>query len=232
MHSRAPRFSIKSFDRILLQRYFTMPQQNKLASTDISAPSTTIPEQNPLPQTFQDGLPLPKLIVFDLDYTLWPFWSDTHLSPPLKPTPSALKVKDRHGEAFGFFPEVGGVLDAIKSKGILIGVASRTDRGDLAREMLRLLRIPGPGDAEGQGKKAREFFDQLEIYPGSKVTHFKKLHAATGLPYSEMLFFDDESRNRDTEKLGVTMKLVRDGVTRNEVDLGIQRWREQNMRFK
>lgn len=32
------------------------------------------------------------MIVFDLDYTLWPFWVDTHVSPPFKGTPSGLVV--------------------------------------------------------------------------------------------------------------------------------------------
>jgi magnesium-dependent phosphatase 1 len=80
------------------------------------------------------------------------------------------------------------------------------------------------------GKKALSFFDHLEIYPGSKTTHFKRIHEATGVPYNDMLFFDDESRNRDTEGLGVTMQLIRNGVTRREVDAGVRTWRKRNKR--
>jgi magnesium-dependent phosphatase 1 len=48
----------------------------------------------------------------------------------------------------------------------------------------------------------------MEIYPGNKITHFNKLQKATGLRYEEMLFFDDESRNKNVETLGVHMHLV------------------------
>lgn len=47
-----------------------------------------------------------------------------------------------------------------------------------------------------------------------------------------MLFFDDEVRNRNVEALGVTMWLVRDGVTMAEIDNGVREWRRRNGREK
>jgi magnesium-dependent phosphatase 1 len=93
--------------------------------------------------------------------------------------------------------------------------------------MLKLLKIPSSSTS---GTRAIDYFDHLQIYPGSKTTHFERIHRDSGIPYEEMLFFDDESRNKNVEVLGVVMQLVKDGVTRDEIDKGVRSWRKRNKR--
>ena len=151
---------------------------------------------------------------------------DTHVSGALKPSPTnpGLLVRDRHGEEYGFYPDVAGLLVQIQSAGAGIVAASRTHAPERAREMLRHLKV---GNAS-----AGEAFTDLQIYPGDKRTHFEKIRKRTGVEFADMLFFDDESRNRNVEQLGVTMQLVRDGVTVGEVERGVELWRKRNGKGK
>ena len=44
------------------------------------------------------------------------------------------------------------------------------------------------------------------------------------------MFFDDESRNKNVETLGVVMQLVKNGMSKQEVDRGVEAWRKKNGR--
>ncbi|KAF8073249.1 PLP3B [Scenedesmus sp. PABB004] len=69
-----------------------------------------------------------------------------------------------------------------------------------ADQLLR--QWPIPGDA--CGRSLWDLGSHSEIYPGSKIAHFKALRKATGLPYSSMVFFDNERWNiTEVSRLGV-----------------------------
>ena len=160
----------------------------------------------------------PKLVVFDLDYTLWPFWIDTHISPPLRV--SSQKIVDRSGTELAFYNDVPRILTFLRECNVRIGIASRTSAPKLARQALDLLRIDG---------KAIECFDAqaIEIYPGSKIKHFQRIHANTGIAYEDMVFFDDERRNIEVSELGVSFVLVPDGMNQSVFKRGLNDWRKK-----
>lgn len=153
----------------------------------------------------------PKLIAFDLDYTLWPFWVDTHVDPPFKKDKRGV-VYDARNQKVKCYPEVPEILKQLHKEGYLIGVASRTGEIDGANQLLDLFDW-------------NKYITYKEIYPGSKNNHFSRIKKDSGLEYSEMLFFDDEHRNKpDLDKIGVLMILVPNGVDKDLIKKGLEEY--------
>jgi len=62
-----------------------------------------------------------------------------------------------------------------------------------------------------------------QIFPGSKRKHFERLKADSGVPFSEMIFFDDSQMNtREIEQMGVLCVLCPRGLTATIWERGLQ----------
>ncbi|XP_061448133.1 magnesium-dependent phosphatase 1 isoform X2 [Rhineura floridana] len=143
------------------------------------------------------------------DYTLWPFWVNTHVDPPFQKSSNGA-IRDRNGQPVNLYPEVPSVLETLHAEGIPMAAASQTDEVYGANQLLELFGL-------------NCYIRYKEIYPGSKVTHFQRLSQQSGIPLSQMLFFDDESRNIcDVSKLGVTCILVPNGMNLSLLNQGLE----------
>lgn len=121
-------------------------------------------------------------------------------------------MEDRSGYKIKLYDDTLDILKFLKSKGICLAAASRTEDPPTAQELLRVLDID-------------KYFSYKEIYPGTKATHFRKFTQASGIPYSSMLFFDDEERNiHDISRLGVTCILVRRGMKHTVLQNGLEQF--------
>lgn len=156
---------------------------------------------------------LPELFVFDLDFTLWPFWVDTHVYPPFDKDQHG-NVADRFKTSMKLYPGVKEILLNLQSLGVRMAAASRTEAPKEANDFMKLIGID------------RHFYLK-EIYPGCKLAHFQKFHEKSGIEYQKMIFFDDEHRNiEDINKLGVTCVYVGNGLNMSCIEQGLRQYRK------
>ncbi|KAK8812310.1 hypothetical protein WA158_007544 [Blastocystis sp. Blastoise] len=149
-----------------------------------------------------------KVFVFDLDYTIWPLWVDTHISPPVHPCSKGFA--DRNGQVFQCSGETIDILLMLYDSRIPICYASRTEEKELAIEVLKIYKI----------RDDLTLFDiakDIEIFPGSKVHHIHQIQKKLNVNCDDIYFFDDEYRNiSDVQKLGVHSYIVNNCLTYND----------------
>ncbi len=140
-----------------------------------------------------------KLFVFDLDFTIWDAggtWCDCTYPPYQK---KGNDIIDVDGRMISMYPDILKILLKLSESNKMISAASRTNAPDIADQLMKMFDI-------------HHYFHHPQIYPGSKVSHFKIIQQNFNIDYSQMVFFDDEYRNIDeVSKLGVTCEFLEDG---------------------
>lgn len=149
-----------------------------------------------------------KLLVFDLDQTLWwcdNIWIDQSAGGPFKRISHDL-LTDRSGKELGLFKESRQILQDLRDAGYEMVVASRSKTPQWAKEAMDKLEIT-------------EFFSRIYIYPGTKLKHFREIRESCGTAYEEMIFFDDEERNiTEISGLGVETVFITSGINKDVVN--------------
>ncbi len=140
------------------------------------------------------------LYVFDLDFTLWDCggtWCDHSLPPYEK---KDIQIFDSNNEEMKLYPDVIHILEELFHSGAKLAVASKSGQHLWAEDLMQLSGI-------------HPYFHYKEIYPGSKIEHFRALKEKSGFPYERMIFFDDEPRNiHEVSTLGVNCVLINEGM--------------------
>ena len=187
--------------------------------------------------------PLPELIVFDLDWTLWPLDVDCQTMPFRAAPGGGGTAIDADGARLAPFPDTPAILASLFDAGLRVAFASRTHDAAAAEALLRLLPLPargsaGSGSAGGGGglclwdllRGERGLF---QAYPSrgarAKEAHFAALREASGVEPQQWLFFDDLSENTRVALAGgvAAVELDRQGLTWARWEEGLALWRRR-----
>jgi len=178
----------------------------------------------------------PSLLVFDCDYTIWPFDCDKNVVAPfMKSTWSG--VYDYFGRPSNAYHDVAGIFGAILDAGIPVAFLSRNPSAHSVRELLEALpclnKVGAVEKSLWDTMPSPQYFHAYSsggIGKG-KDRHFTALQAVCGIPFADMLFFDDKIDNIEAaSSKGVTsVHLKRNGLTVSAFINGIEGWRRNRL---
>lgn len=162
----------------------------------------------------------PQVIVFDLDYTLWPYFVDCQ-EPPFKLTKKngTSMYIDQNDFELSHFRDVSVIIKTLRTEcfknGERLAIASRSTTPDLAMQLVEFFEW-------------KPHFDSFQIYSTPKSVHMNAIKQELKLnSFKEFLFFDDETYNtKTTEPMGIKSCLLNTstGLTLDELINGLKRF--------
>ena len=147
----------------------------------------------------------PTAVVFDLDYTLWPFLIDQDLVPPLKKklVNKTCVILDHNNKSITHFQDVTRIIKTLKEVCFAqsntkhyLAIASKATVKELALKLIDMFNWT-------------QYFDSFQIHAGVKTIHMKTIAQELKLKsFDQILFFDDTRMNvKQTEELGIYLRV-------------------------
>jgi len=185
---------------------------------------------------FTEG-PNPIVFIFDCDYTIWPFDCDGRYARDVKSPfiryPDGFVV-DKYGKPANPYPNVPYILGALYDAGIQVAFASRNPSSKYVKELLQAIPLKSqqPGLSLWDCLRGRENLFHAYSSGGSnnKLNHFIAIKVASGLQFTDMVFFDDGYGNiTHAESIGIISSLLNQstGLTWDVIDTVVGRWRQR-----
>ena len=145
----------------------------------------------------------PKVIVFDLDHTIWPFYVDLQVVPPFRKKNCFGRevIVDSNDSEIECFKDIKKILNTLKwhcfKNSEHLAVASKALSNQVAFELIDLFGF-------------NEYFSSVQIYSMPKTQHINAIKQEIQFEnYNQVLFYDDNKFNiRDTKQMGVFSFLV------------------------
>ena len=185
------------------------------AEAEVEAPSQA---EDPVPPA-QMKEKTPALVVFDLDFSVWPF--DCHKDRHMPFAVAGQKIVDAWGRDASPYPDVPGIITELVEREIPVAYASRNQSVDQLEALLRAIAIAPKNRPDIKNLwDVLPSRDYIQAYSSglsrAKTKHFTALQRVTGVPFSKMLFFDDDQANITTAAAQgvIAMNVKGSGVTR------------------
>jgi hypothetical protein len=204
--------------------------------TEHEAPVTTPPPQTDYEKvsTALKAWFNPALLVFDCDWTLYPYDCDKDRMAPFTLT-SWGEVYDCYHRFSNPYCSVPAIFGAIADAGIPVAFLSRNPSASQVRNLLSNIPCltkdsPTPKTLWDTMPSHHYFHAYSSGGVGSgKDKHFAAIKGVCGTEFANMLFFDDMPDNiAAAQKQGTTSVHLKKGLTVEAFLCGIQGWRTYN----
>lgn len=175
----------------------------------------------------------PKIFVFDLDYTIWPFDCEKDVFAPFYRNPQGVFDSQQHWA--NPYYDVPAIISTLYNAGIPVAYLSRNPSHESVEQLLRAIVMPTL-----DGKRSlwdampnRNYFHAYSTLGANKGKnpHFAALRELTGVAFEDMLFFDDLPQNiYYARKQGTTSIVLnlRRGLTWKGFLDGLTLWRARH----